>query len=149
MRGRNRFAGFFAGSYEPLGFVSRGKWSPLKSATGAIYGDCVSIETLCACGDPYESRTRVCGVRGRRLDHLTNGPSSSRTALSSRPACAARSPATSLLLFPRDSLRWIRSGYGDTIALPDCPQVIMRRFGSSSSFRPVGRRGYRTRRVRI
>ena len=27
-----------------------------------------------ACGDPYESRTRVCGVRGRRLDHLTNGP---------------------------------------------------------------------------
>ena len=25
-------------------------------------------------GDPYESRTRVCGVRGRRLDHLTNGP---------------------------------------------------------------------------
>ena len=25
-------------------------------------------------GDPYESRTRVCGVRGRRLNHLTNGP---------------------------------------------------------------------------
>ena len=25
-------------------------------------------------GDPWESRTPVCGVRGRRLDHLTNGP---------------------------------------------------------------------------
>ena len=25
-------------------------------------------------GDPWESRTPVCGVRGRRLNHLTNGP---------------------------------------------------------------------------
>ena len=25
-------------------------------------------------GDPWESRTPDCGVRGRRLDHLTNGP---------------------------------------------------------------------------
>ena len=25
-------------------------------------------------GDPWESRTPVYGVRGRRLDHLTNGP---------------------------------------------------------------------------
>ena len=32
-------------------------------------------------GDPYESRTRVCGVRGRRLNHLTNGPSSSQSPL--------------------------------------------------------------------
>ena len=25
-------------------------------------------------GDPWESRTPVCGVRGRRLNRLTNGP---------------------------------------------------------------------------
>ena len=25
-------------------------------------------------GDPWENRTPVCGVRGRRLDRLTNGP---------------------------------------------------------------------------
>ena len=27
-------------------------------------------------GDPYGNRTHVCGVRGRRLNRLTNGPSS-------------------------------------------------------------------------
>ena len=32
-------------------------------------------------GDPWESRTPVCGVRGRRLDHLTNGPSSSQSPI--------------------------------------------------------------------
>ena len=31
-------------------------------------------------GDPYGNRTHVCGVRGRRLNRLTNGPSSERTA---------------------------------------------------------------------
>ena len=25
-------------------------------------------------GDPYGNRTHVCGVRGRRLNRLTNGP---------------------------------------------------------------------------
>ena len=33
-----------------------------------------AIHSLLLSGDPYESRTRVCGVRGRRLNHLTNGP---------------------------------------------------------------------------
>ena len=33
-----------------------------------------AIRSLLSNGDPYESRTRVCGVRGRRLNHLTNGP---------------------------------------------------------------------------
>ena len=33
-----------------------------------------AIRSLLLSGDPYESRTRVCGVRGRRLNHLTNGP---------------------------------------------------------------------------
>ena len=33
-----------------------------------------SMSALIQFGDPWESRTPVCGVRGRRLDHLTNGP---------------------------------------------------------------------------
>ena len=36
-------------------------------------------------GDPWESRTPVCGVRGRRLNHLTNGPSSSQAPFHSLP----------------------------------------------------------------
>ena len=40
-----------------------------------------AIRSLLLSGDPYESRTRVCGVRGRRLNHLTNGPSSSQSPL--------------------------------------------------------------------
>ena len=39
-------------------------------------------------GDPWESRTPVCGVRGRRLDHLTNGPSSSQAPHHSLPPLA-------------------------------------------------------------
>ena len=35
-------------------------------------------------GDPWENRTPVCGVRGRRLDRLTNGPY--RSCLSHRGA---------------------------------------------------------------
>ena len=31
-------------------------------------------ECLLIYGDPWENRTPVCGVRGRRLDRLTNGP---------------------------------------------------------------------------
>ena len=43
-------------------------------------------------GDPWESRTPVCGVRGRRLDHLTNGPSSRQAPYHSlSPAAKARS----------------------------------------------------------
>ena len=38
--------------------------------------NCTSPFPVCQqeIGDPWESRTPVCGVRGRRLDHLTNGP---------------------------------------------------------------------------
>ena len=32
------------------------------------------LEYLKKCGDPYGNRTHVCGVRGRRLNRLTNGP---------------------------------------------------------------------------
>ena len=34
----------------------------------------ININFLNEDGDPWESRTPVCGVRGRRLDRLTNGP---------------------------------------------------------------------------
>ena len=43
-------------------------------------------------GDPYGNRTHVCGVRGRRLNRLTNGPSSERTAYRSfRPSAKTHS----------------------------------------------------------
>ena len=32
------------------------------------------IGMISSFGDPYENRTRVFGVRGRRLSRLTNGP---------------------------------------------------------------------------
>ena len=32
------------------------------------------IDTYYEIGDPYGNRTHVCGVRGRRLNRLTNGP---------------------------------------------------------------------------
>ncbi len=33
-----------------------------------------AINTYYEIGDPYGNRTHVCGVRGRRLNRLTNGP---------------------------------------------------------------------------
>ena len=41
-------------------------------------------------GDPYGNRTHVCGVRGRRLNRLTNGPSVSSFASPHRDAPASR-----------------------------------------------------------
>ena len=34
-------------------------------------------------GDPYGNRTHVCGVRGRRLNRLTNGPYTLRIDIAS------------------------------------------------------------------
>ena len=50
-------------------------------------------------GDPWESRTPVCGVRGRRLDHLTNGPSSSQAPHLALPPTDESSLASLLPLF--------------------------------------------------
>ena len=33
-----------------------------------------AIRSMFLSGDPYGNRTHVCGVRGRRLNRLTNGP---------------------------------------------------------------------------
>ena len=44
-------------------------------------------------GDPCGNRTHVWGVRGPRLNLLTNGPSSSRTSLISFPPVAFRLPS--------------------------------------------------------
>ena len=35
---------------------------------------CETERSLFLSGDPYGNRTHVCGVRGRRLNRLTNGP---------------------------------------------------------------------------
>ena len=51
-----------------------------------------TIHSLFSNGDPYGNRTHVCGVRGRRLNRLTNGPSSERTTYRSlQPTAKAHS----------------------------------------------------------
>ena len=48
-----------------------------QSAPTSYFNQVPSVKTIpiqLKNGDPWESRTPVCGVRGRRLDHLTNGP---------------------------------------------------------------------------
>ena len=47
--------------------------SPLKAPTN-IYFCPAPASAGAKAGDPWESRTPVWGVRGPRLDHLTNGP---------------------------------------------------------------------------
>ena len=51
-----------------------------------------------AFGDPWESRTPVWGVRGPRLDHLTNGPRVRRNLASLRFRRAAKTPPSRFLL---------------------------------------------------
>ena len=69
-----------------------------------------AIRSLLLSGDPYESRTRVCGVRGRRLNHLTNGPSSSQASYPLLPSADESSVITLLLLFQSNPLRWALIG---------------------------------------
>ena len=47
--------------------------SPLKAPTIILFRPAPASAGAKA-GDPWESRTPVWGVRGPRLDHLTNGP---------------------------------------------------------------------------
>src|SRR5574344_325556 len=42
--------------------------------TNCIIKDCVALVKNFLTGDPYRIRTDVNGVRGRCLNHLTNGP---------------------------------------------------------------------------
>lgn len=44
---------------------------PLKKKVGIFFS---------VYGDPYGSRTHVYGVKGRRLDRLTNGPSTENSS---------------------------------------------------------------------
>ena len=66
-------------------------------------------------GDPYRIRTDVNGVRGRCLNHLTNGPSSARTSYRSPRRMRHVSFTPSRLLFLAQTLRWfaLRRGNGD------------------------------------
>ena len=60
-------------------------------------------------GDPWESRTPVCGVRGRRLDHLTNGPIVASSLPAPNRAGKLTFPVTNLRLWesllPKTNLR--------------------------------------------
>ena len=52
--------------------------APVSQASGAFAGrDKMS-------GDPYGNRTHVCGVRGRRLNRLTNGPCGAPSGIRTR-----------------------------------------------------------------
>ena len=51
-----------------------GTGGPSLSLTPTIYVHRFLPTKLFFNGDPWENRTPVCGVRGRRLDRLTNGP---------------------------------------------------------------------------
>ncbi len=56
-------------------------------------------------GDPYRIRTDVNGVRGRCLNHLTNGPSSGRNPLHSVPALRREPRSAPLPLLFNKNLR--------------------------------------------
>ena len=43
-----------------------------------------AIHSLFSSGDPYGNRTHVCGVRGRRLNRLTNGPDGAPSGIRTR-----------------------------------------------------------------
>ena len=77
-------------------------------------------------GDPYGNRTHVCGVRGRRLNRLTNGPSSERTAYRSFRPNGQNSLISSLLLFLADPLRWAPLGFTGELSLVDPPGALLR-----------------------
>ena len=81
-------------------------------------------------GDPYRIRTDVNGVRGRCLNHLTNGPRALPTELwrnVSGPDSIESRPVLALPIFPgrhqpsivgRDELNYrVRNGNGWTLAL--------------------------------
>ena len=62
-------------------------------------------------GDPWESRTPVCGVRGRRLDHLTNGPRRKFQSAPSKPNNVDfQFSASACILMLRSSPRLISTG---------------------------------------
>ena len=87
-----------------------------------------AIHSLLLSGDPYESRTRVCGVRGRRLNHLTNGPSSSQSPLHflQTPVCRPlRSLAPPLPSKPASlSFTWVPKG---TLCAPSKLNNVIRK----------------------
>ena len=75
-------------SKENIGF-----FSPYRLPNSKYYNRFPrNVKSKFKTGDPYGNRTHVCGVRGRRLNRLTNGPSSERTAYRSfRPSAKTHS----------------------------------------------------------
>ena len=58
----------------PTYFLSKKKVSKENICFFSPYRLFLQVSVLFNFGDPCGNRTHVCGVRGRRLDHLTNGP---------------------------------------------------------------------------
>ena len=77
-------------------------------------------------GDPWESRTPVCGVRGRRLDHLTNGPIVASSLPAPNRAGKLTFPVTNLRLWesllPKTNLRLflLRDAVSCTLKTEQC-----------------------------
>ena len=75
-------------------------------------------------GDPYESRTRVCGVRGRRLNHLTNGPCRRSKLRIFRFHLTAKTPSLRCFFSSNQTrLRWaligvLRTFWGSHLGVP-------------------------------
>ena len=86
--------------------VRFGKDNPIAACCGPFTGRVVllSMKKALPCnqqsrafsGDPWENRTPVCGVRGRRLDRLTNGP-----CKSIRANCRSHTAAADTHIFTR------------------------------------------------
>ena len=89
-----------------------GKTRTMNSSYDALF-TCQVLPLVKECGDPYRIRTDVNGVRGRCLNHLTNGPgrrklrsTRSRHEPSAFVESSLRSVAPPL---PRQTLRWFTS----------------------------------------
>ena len=78
-----------------------------------------AIRSLLLSGDPYESRTRVCGVRGRRLNHLTNGPCRRSKLRIFRFHLAAKTPSLHCFSSSNQTrLRWALIGVLSVFGVP-------------------------------
>ena len=78
-----------------------------------------AIRSLLLSGDPYESRTRVCGVRGRRLNHLTNGPCRRSKLRIFRFHLAAKTPSLHCFSSSNQTrLRWALIGVLSVFGFP-------------------------------
>ena len=89
-----------------------GKTRTMNSSYDALF-TCQVLPLVKECGDPYRIRTDVNGVRGRCLNHLTNGPGRRKlrsTRSRHKPSAFVESSLRSVAPpLPRQTLRWFAS----------------------------------------